>query len=86
MAARRPSRKAALGKASPEARTVWASASGLAPGSTYHYRVVATSELGTSYGLDQTFTMLTAEQAACPNEENAAASPRGCPTVAPTSW
>ena len=52
-----------------EARAVWASASGLAPGSTYHYRVVATSELGTVYGPDQTFTTLTAEQAACPNEQ-----------------
>ncbi len=51
------------------ARAVWASASGLAPGTTYHYRVVVTSELGTAYGLDQTFTTLTAEQAACPNEQ-----------------
>ena len=67
-AARRPSRKAALGKASI-ARDVWASASGLASGSTYHYRVVATNELGTVYGPDQTFTTLTAEQAACPNEQ-----------------
>ncbi len=52
-----------------ESHAVWASASGLAPGSTYHYRVVASNELGTAYGPDQTFTTLTAEQAACPNEQ-----------------
>lgn len=50
------------------ARAVWAAASGLTPGTTYHYRVVATNELGTAYGPDETFTTLTAEQAACPNE------------------
>ncbi len=51
-------------------RTVWAAASGLAPGTTYHYRVVATSELAPEgvAGTDQTFTTETAEQAACPNE------------------
>jgi DNA-binding beta-propeller fold protein YncE len=52
-----------------ESHAVWAAASGLAPGSTYHYRVVASSELGTVYGPDQTFTTLTAEEAACPNEQ-----------------
>ena len=52
-----------------ESHAVWASASGLAPGSTYHYRVVASNELGTVYGEDQTFTTLTAAQAACPNEQ-----------------
>jgi hypothetical protein len=52
-----------------ESHAVWASASGLAPGVTYHYRVVATSEVGTSYGPDQTFTTLSAEEAACSNEE-----------------
>jgi NHL repeat len=52
-----------------EAHAVWASASGLAPGTTYHYRVVASNELGTAYGPDQTFTTLTAEQATCPNEQ-----------------
>ncbi len=52
-----------------EAHAVWAAASGLVPGSTYHYRVVASNELGTVYGPDQTFTTLTAEQAACPNEQ-----------------
>ncbi len=52
-----------------ESRAVWASASGLAPGTTYHYRLVASNELGTVYGPDQTFTALSAEQAACPNEQ-----------------
>jgi DNA-binding beta-propeller fold protein YncE len=54
-----------------ESHAVWASASGLAPGSTYHYRVVASNELapGGIAGPDQTFTTLTAEQAACPNEQ-----------------
>jgi hypothetical protein len=52
-----------------ESHAVWASASGLAPGATYHYRVVASNELGTVYGPDQTFTTLSVEQAACPNEQ-----------------
>ena len=49
---------------------VWAAASGLAPGTTYHYRVVATNELALAgvAGPDQTFTTETAEQAACPNQ------------------
>jgi DNA-binding beta-propeller fold protein YncE len=48
---------------------VWAAASGLTPGTTYDYRVVATSELGEAIGPAQTFTTKTAEQAACPNEQ-----------------
>jgi hypothetical protein len=32
---------------------------GLAPGSTYHYRIVATNLFGTSYGADVTFTTAT---------------------------
>ncbi len=52
-----------------KSHAVWAAASGLAPGTTYHYRVVASNELGTVYGPDQTFTTLIAEQAACPNEQ-----------------
>jgi hypothetical protein len=48
-------------------RTVWASAKGLAPGTTYHYRVNLTNGLGTVVGPDQTFTTETAAQAACPN-------------------
>lgn len=49
-------------------RTVWASANDLAPGTTYHYRVIATSELGTVVGADHTFTTETAAQVTCPNE------------------
>ncbi|HWY17819.1 MAG TPA: NHL repeat-containing protein [Solirubrobacteraceae bacterium] len=52
-----------------QSRAVWASANGLALGTTYHYRVVATNELGPAYGPDQTFTTETAAQAACPNEQ-----------------
>jgi hypothetical protein len=48
---------------------VWAAASGLVAGTTYHYRVVATNELGTVHGPDQTFTTATAAEAACPNEQ-----------------
>jgi hypothetical protein len=32
--------------------------SGLTPGTTYHYRVVATSSAGTTVGADQTFTTM----------------------------
>jgi hypothetical protein len=51
------------------ARTVWASAGGLAPDTTYHYRVIVTSGLGADVGADQTFTTETAAQASCPNEQ-----------------
>jgi hypothetical protein len=47
-------------------RTVWATASGLAPGTTYHYRVVATNALGSTAGADRTFT--TPPSAGCGNE------------------
>jgi DNA-binding beta-propeller fold protein YncE len=46
--------------------TVWATASGLAPDTTYHYRVVASSSLGTVTGADQTFTTTAAT---CPNDQ-----------------
>ena len=51
-----------------QSRSVWASASGLQPGTTYHYRAVVTSDLGTVVGADQTFSTKTREQASCPNE------------------
>jgi hypothetical protein len=51
-------------------RTVWAAASGLTSGMTYHYRVVVTSELGGELvGEDHTFTTRTAAQANCPNAQ-----------------
>lgn len=50
-------------------RTVWAAVSGLAPGTTYHYRAVVSGELGTPVvGEDRTFTTETAAQAGCSNE------------------
>jgi hypothetical protein len=50
-------------------RTAWASAKGLAPGTTYHYRAVVTNGLGSVAGPDQTFTTETVAQATCPNEQ-----------------
>jgi hypothetical protein len=52
-----------------QAHTVWASASGLAPGTTYHYRIVATNAVGTTVGADQTFTTETMAETRCPNEQ-----------------
>ncbi len=52
-------------------RTVWAAAAGLQPGTTYHYRIVATNELAPAgvTGPNQTFTTQTAKQASCSNEQ-----------------
>ena len=50
-------------------RTVWAAASELQPGATYHYRVIATNALGTIFGVDQTFTTEAAGEGRCPNEQ-----------------
>jgi hypothetical protein len=45
------------------------SVAGLQPGTTYHYRALATNYLGTAGGADQTFTTPTAGGAGgCPNE------------------
>ncbi len=41
----------------PGANTFTASLQGLMPGTTYHYRILATNAFGTVYGADQTFTM-----------------------------
>ena len=51
-----------------DSRTVWASLSGLKPGTTYHYRVVVTNELGEEVGTDKIFTTPTTAQATCPND------------------
>jgi hypothetical protein len=50
---RTPKRSAGAGSG---ARSVGASLSGLTPGTTYHYRLVATSDAGTSRGADVSFT------------------------------
>ncbi len=42
-----------------EAETVTLALGGLQPGTTYHYRLVASSQGGTIYGADQTFTTST---------------------------
>ena len=43
---------------SRSAQSLAAAVSGLAPGTTYHFRMVAENAGGTSYGADQTFTTL----------------------------
>ena len=50
-----PTSDATVGSDSAD-HTVMAAVAGLAPGTTYHYRVVATNSTGVSYGTDQTFT------------------------------
>jgi hypothetical protein len=43
----------------PGAQTFMFALQGLAPGATYHYRILATNAAGTVYGADQTFTTST---------------------------
>ncbi len=43
----------------PGSQTFTAPLQGLAPGTTYHYRILATNSFGTTYGADQTFTTAT---------------------------
>lgn len=50
-------------------RTVWASAKGLEPGTTYHYRAIVANGLGSVVGPDETFTTQTPAQVSCPNEQ-----------------
>jgi hypothetical protein len=48
--------------------TVSTALTGLAPSTTYHYRVVATNEVDTSYGADATFTTAAAPSTGSPPE------------------
>jgi hypothetical protein len=50
---------------------------GLAPGTTYHFRLVATSSAGVGYGADQTFTTTGTpiDQPAAPADQPAATAP-----------
>jgi len=45
-----------VGTTAPSAQPVGKPISGLEPGATYHYRLVAINAKGTSYGVDRTFT------------------------------
>ncbi len=48
----------------PGSQTFAAALQGLMPGTTYHYRMLATNSFGTTYGADQTFTTATYPSAA----------------------
>ncbi len=52
---------------SKEDRTIGVSVAGLAPGTTYHYRVLATNASGTTEGEDETFTTFAAAPAGLPD-------------------
>jgi hypothetical protein len=63
---------------------------GLSPGATYHYRVVASNEMGTTYGADKTLTTtkapsVTTEAASAVNAEeatlNSSVNPEGFTTT-----
>jgi hypothetical protein len=57
--------------------------SGLAPGTTYHYRVLASNPAGTSYGTDATFTTL--QEPVSPPTGNTLTSPMPTATVEPAA-
>ena len=59
-----PAQSEAAGGASRDPRTFSRSITGLQPGTTYHYRIVATNSGGTSEGADRTFTTLGADEVA----------------------
>ncbi|MGH2854495.1 MAG: fibronectin type III domain-containing protein [Solirubrobacteraceae bacterium] len=48
----------------PGTQTFMSALQGLAPGTTYHYRIVATNAFGTGYGVDETFTTASYPSAA----------------------
>jgi Subtilase family len=48
---------------------VAAALSGLQPGTTYHYRLVATNDAGTTHGVDRTFTTETLQQSPAPTPD-----------------
>jgi hypothetical protein len=56
--------------------------SGLSAGTTYHYRVLATNAVGTTYGADQTFTTLTASLSALQLSASTFAPAKSGPTSA----
>ncbi|MBN8459840.1 MAG: cadherin-like beta sandwich domain-containing protein [Verrucomicrobia bacterium] len=60
---------------------VSAALTGLAPGTTYHYRMVATSGVGTTYGTDRTFTTETPAYLSALSVSEGTLSPSFSPTV-----
>jgi hypothetical protein len=64
-------------------RTLAAAIAGLAPGTTYHFRLVAENSAGVSYGGDQTFT--TAARGSTPSPETPPTSPTSPLPPVPTA-
>jgi len=81
---------------STAARAVTTDLTGLAPGTTYHYRLVATNSAGTSYGADQSFETDPPPPAATTNPATlvdqtsarlgSTVNPRGLPTTYRFEW
>ncbi|MGO9763440.1 MAG: hypothetical protein ACLP1Q_19485 [Solirubrobacteraceae bacterium] len=63
---------------------VYAPITGLSEDTTYHYRIVATNTLGTSYGSDETVTTLSGapEYGSCVAQKNSRYTDSGCQDVA----
>lgn len=65
-----------------------AALSGLAPGTTYHFRILATNSVGTSVGADQVFTTATPPPPSCQQTQSCPPPPscqqtHSCPPPAP---
>ncbi len=73
--------------ASTAAQAVSAAVAGLATCAPYHYRIVAESSAGTSFGQDQTFTTLCARPpvvaSPCPGSASTGPDPKATPGVPP---
>ena len=63
--------------ADPIARGSAVDLTGLTPGTTYHYRAVATNQYGTTHGPDQTFTTQPARQSTATTPPSAKKCPKG---------
>jgi FG-GAP-like repeat/FG-GAP repeat len=73
-----------------------ATVNGLQPGTTYHYRIVASNVMGTEYGGDVAFTLRDvasdvngdgkSDLVECDNSQYLAATSNGSALNAPTSW
>ena len=66
------------------AAAVTTAVTSLAPGTTYHVRVVATNSAGTTYGADKTFTTVALPPPSAPATSDPAPTPAPAPAPAPT--